>query len=152
MELKSQPSKRQGCGSVDLRTTIFGLEPRADILTAWSMAAQQAPGRHAQGQGAAAKITRTGKKLGNQKGRVAPVTARARVPQFRRRRQGLWPASSAATPSTCQEGPRTRLCKHALSAKAKAGELIVLDSGELKAAKTKAVMGHLLGHSAWPTR
>jgi large subunit ribosomal protein L4 len=47
----------------------------------------------------------------------------------------------AATPSTCRKKVRALALRHALSSKAKANDLIVLDSAEAKTPKTKDLAG-----------
>ena len=51
----------------------------------------------------------------------------------------------ARTPPICRRRFARWRCKHALSAKAKDGGLIVIESATLEAAKTKALVGHFSG-------
>jgi large subunit ribosomal protein L4 len=64
-----------------------------------------------------------------------PVTVPS-APQFRGGGKASV-RSFAATPSTCRKKVRALALRHALSAKAKANDLIVLDSATAKDAKTK---------------
>ena len=123
-------------GTVDLSDHIFGLEPREDILhrmVRYQLAKRQAGTHKTKSRG---EINRTGAKLGKQNG-----GGRARLGS---RRAGIFNGGAKAF------GPRVRshafdlptkvralALRHALSAKAGAGELIVLDKTESKSAKTK---------------
>lgn len=125
-------------GSVELPDHIFGLEPRADIIhrvIQWQLNKRQQGTHQAKSRG---EINRTTKKLGNQKG---GGTAR-----HGSRKSGIFVGGGKAF------GPRFRShetalnkkvralgLRHALSAKVKASELIILDKAELSKAKTKAV-------------
>jgi large subunit ribosomal protein L4 len=125
-------------GSVELADHIFGLEPRADIIhrvVQWQLAKRQQGTHQAKSRG---EINRTTKKLGNQKG---GGTAR-----HGSRKAGIFVGGGKAF------GPRFRShetslnkkvralgLRHALSSKAKASELIVIDKAEIKDAKTKAM-------------
>jgi large subunit ribosomal protein L4 len=125
-------------GAVDLSDDIFGLEPRADLLhriVVWQMAKKQAGTHKTKSR---SEISRTGAKWGRQKG-----LGRARHGD---RKSGIFVGGGKA------HGPKPRshaigmpkkmralALRHALSAKAKAGELVVLESTEVKEAKTKAV-------------
>lgn len=127
-------------GTVDLSDHIFGLEPREDILhrmVTYQLAKRQAGTHKTKTRG---EINRTGAKYGKQKG-----GGRARHGS---RRVGIFVGGAKAF------GPRVRshatdlpkkiralALRHALSAKAGAGELIVLDKAESKDAKTKALKG-----------
>jgi len=133
-EVKTLEAKK--AGSVDLSDHIFGLEPREDILqrcVLWQLAKRQAGTHKTKSRG---EINRTGAKFGKQKG-----GGRAR---HGNRRSGIFVGGGKA------HGPRVRshatdlpkkvralALRHALSTKAKASELIVLDKAEASAAKTK---------------
>src|SRR5215211_5072019 len=130
------PAKK--AGSVDLADHIFGLEPRADILhrvVQWQLNKRQSGTHKAKTRG---EVNRTGKKFGNQKGSGGA--------RHGSRRAGIFVGGGKAF------GPRPRShetdlpkkvralgLRHALSSKAKAAELIILDKAELTEAKTKAL-------------
>mgnify|MGYP003348960486 CR=1 FL=1 len=70
-------------GSVELSDSIFGLEPRADLIqrmVLWQLAKRQAGTHKVKGR---AEIWRTGKKMYKQKGTGGARHGSARVPQFR---------------------------------------------------------------------
>lgn len=134
-------------GSVDLADEVFGLEPRADILqrvVRWQLAKRQAGTHKTKGR---AEITRTGAKMFRQKG-----TGRARHGS---RRVGIFVGGGKAhgpvVRSHAHELPKkVRLLglKHALSAKARDEQLIVLDSAATKEPKTK-VLRDQIGKLGW---
>ena len=125
-------------GSVDLSDAIFGLDPRSDILhrvVQWQLNKRQQGTHQAKSRG---EINRTTAKFGKQKG---GGTAR-----HGSRKAGIFVGGGKAF------GPRFRShetalnkkiralgLKHALSAKVKASELIILDKTDMTNAKTKAV-------------
>jgi large subunit ribosomal protein L4 len=125
-------------GSVELDETIFGLEPRADLLqrcVRWQLARRQA-GTHAVKN--RSDINRTTKKLYKQKGTGNARHGAASAPQFR----GGGRAFGPQVRSHAHDLPkkvRALALKHALSAKAKDAALIVVDDVRLEEAKTKAL-------------
>jgi large subunit ribosomal protein L4 len=122
-------------GSIELNEAIFGLEPRPDILA--RMVRYQLAKRRAGTKGRA-EIARTGKKLYRQKGTGNARHGSARVPQFR----GGGRAFGPVVRSHAHDLPkkvRTLALKHALSAKAKDGGIIVWANAEIAEAKTKAL-------------
>ncbi len=137
MELQVTTLEGKAAGSVQLSDEIFGLEPRKDIIQRcvnWQLAKRQAGTHKTQGR---ADVWRTGKKMYKQKGTGGARHGSARVPQFR----GGGRAHAFALPKKV----RALALRHALSAKAKDGGLIVIESATLEAAKTKALVGHFSG-------
>ena len=138
MELKVTTLEGKDAGSVQLSDAIFGLEPRADILARcvqWQLNKRQAGTHKTQGR---ADVWRTGKKMYKQKGTGGARHGSARVPQFR----GGGRAFGPVVRSHAHDLPkkvRALALKHALSAKAKDGGIIVWDKADLDAAKTKAL-------------
>jgi large subunit ribosomal protein L4 len=144
MELNVTTLEGKAAGSVSLSDEIFGLEPRTDLIQrviTWQLAKRQAGTHKAKGR---AEVWRTGKKMYKQKGTGGARHGSARVPQFRGggRAFGPVPRSHAID---LPKKVRALGLKHALSAKAKDGSLVVLDNTELKDAKTKALIGHFSG-------
>jgi large subunit ribosomal protein L4 len=141
MELKVTTLEGKEAGSVQLSDAIFGLEPRADIIqrcVQWQLNKRQAGTHKTQGR---ADVWRTGKKMYKQNG---ARHGSARVPQFRGGGRAFGPVvRSHAT--DLPKKVRALALKHALSAKAKDGGLIVIDNANLEAAKTKALVGHFSG-------
>ena len=144
MELKITTLEGKETGSITLNDAIFGLDPRADILqrcVQWQLNKRQAGTHKAKGR---AEIWRTGKKMYKQKGTGGARHGSARVPQFRGGGRAFGPVvRSHAT--DLPKKVRVLALKHALSAKARDGGLIVLESAQLKDAKTKALAGHFSG-------
>ena len=127
MELKVTTLEGKEAGSVQLSDEIFGLEPRKDIIQRcvnWQLAKRQAGTHKTQGR---ADVWRTGKKMYKQKGTGGARHGSARVPQFR----GGGRAFGPVVRSHAIELPkkvRALALRHALSAKAKDGGLIVIDN------------------------
>jgi large subunit ribosomal protein L4 len=143
-EMKVQISSLDGAasGSVDLPDAIFGLEPRADILqrcVRWQLAKRQRGTHDVKNR---AEINRTGKKLYRQKGTGSARHGPAKVNLFRGggRAFGPLPRSHAIG---LPKKVRVLALKHALSAKAKDGGIIVLDRARAKDAKTKSLQASL---------
>jgi len=138
MELKITNLDGKDSGSVTLSDAIFGLTPRSDILqrcVQWQLNKRQAGTHKTKGR---AEIWRTGKKMYKQKGTGGARHGSARVPQFRGGGRAFGPVvRSHAT--DLPKKIRTLALKHALSAKAKDGGLIVLESAQVKDAKTKVL-------------
>jgi large subunit ribosomal protein L4 len=125
-------------GSIELNDEIFGLEPRRDLIARmirYQMAKRRA-GTHAVKN--RADIWRTGKKMYKQKGTGGARHGSARVPQFR----GGGRAFGPQVRSHAHDMPkkvRALALRHALSAKAKDGGIIVWPSANVDAPKTKAL-------------
>ncbi len=125
-------------GSVELQDEIFGLEPREDLIARmirYQLAKRRA-GTHAVKN--RADIARTGKKMYKQKGTGGARHGSARVAQFR----GGGRAFGPVVRSHAHDLPkkvRALALRHALSVKAKSGELIVWDNAEFSEPKTKAL-------------
>src|SRR3954453_20800718 len=144
MKLNITTLEGKDAGSVELSDEIFGLEPRKDLIQRcvnWQLAKRQAGSHKTQGR---ADVWRTGKKMYKQKGTGGARHGSARVPQFR----GGGRAFGPVVRSHAHDLPkkvRALALRHALSAKAKDGGLIVIESANLEAAKTKALVGHFSG-------
>lgn len=142
MKLKVQTLDAKGNGDIDLKDDIFGLEPRADILhrvVTWQLENRRAP---ASGTRERSDVARTGKKFGRQKGGGTARHGDRRAPIF----IGGGKAHGQRTrifSVSLNKKIRALGLKMALSAKAKDGKLIVMDSLELKDAKTKVLVANL---------
>jgi large subunit ribosomal protein L4 len=123
-------------GSIDLDDALFGLTPRADILhrvVRWQRAKAQA-GTHATlGKSDVAYST---KKIYRQKGTGGARHGSRKAPIFRKGGvyKGPVPRSHA---HDLPKKVRALGLKLALSAKAGSGNLVILDTIEMKEAKTK---------------
>ncbi len=142
MKLKVQTLDAKAKGDIDLNDAVFGLEPRADILhrvVTWQREKARGTARPTRER---SDVARTGKKFGRQKGggtarhgdRAAPIFIGGGKAHGARRRE--------FNPSLNKK-IRALGLKMALSSKAKAGSLLVLENLELKEAKTKALAGNL---------
>ena len=144
MELKVTTLEGKDAGSVELSDAIFGLEPRTDIIhrcVVWQLAKRQR-GTHAVKN--RADINRTGKKMYRQKGTGSARHGSARVNLFRGGGRSFGPQVRSHEIGLPKK-VRALALKHALSAKAKDGGLVVIDSAQVKEAKTKALVGHFSG-------
>ena len=122
-------------GSIDLADDIFGLEPRADILhrvVRWQRAKAQA-GTHSVLT--KSEVSYSTKKIYRQKGTGGARHGSKKAPIFRHGGvyKGPTPRSHA---HDLPKKFRALGLKHALSSKAKAGNLVVLESAEMAEAKT----------------
>ncbi|MDZ7907519.1 MAG: 50S ribosomal protein L4 [Gemmobacter sp.] len=122
-------------GSIDLDEALFGLDPRADILhrvVRWQRAKSQA-GTHSTLT--RAEVSYSTKKIYRQKGTGGARHGSKKAPIFRHGGvvKGPTPRSHA---HDLPKKFRALGLRHALSAKAKAGELIILDSAAMAEAKT----------------
>jgi len=126
-------------GTVELDETIFGLEPRADLLARcvrWQLAKRQA-GTHAVKN--RSEINRTTKKVYKQKGTGGARHGAASAPQFR----GGGRAFGPQVRSHAHDLPkkvRALALRHALSSKAKDASIIVVDDVKLSDPKTKVLV------------
>ena len=125
-------------GSVDLDEALFGLEPRADILhrvVRWQRAKAQAGTHSTLGK---SDVSYSTKKIYKQKGTGGARHGSKKAPIFRHGGvyKGPQPRSHA---HDLPKKFRALGLRHALSAKAKAGSLVILDSLALAEAKTSAV-------------
>ena len=144
MDLKVTTLDGKAAGSVTLNADIFGLEPRKDIIQRcvnWQLAKRQAGTHKTKGR---AEIWRTGKKMYKQKGTGGARHGSARVPQFRGGGRAFGPVVRSHAFSLPKK-VRALALRHALSAKAKDGGLIVIADAQLKDAKTKSLLGHFSG-------
>ncbi len=132
-------SDGKAAGSVTLSDAIFGLEPRTDLIhrcVNWQLAKRQR-GTHAVKN--RADIARTGKKMYRQKGTGSARHGSGRANLFR----GGGRAFGPVVRSHATELPkkvRALALKHALSAKAKDGAIVVVDNVALDEAKTKTLL------------
>jgi len=114
-------------GSVDLGDEIFGLEPRADILhrvVRWQRAAAQAGTHKVKTRSETSYST---KKIYRQKGTGGARHGDRNAPIFRHGGVYKGPTPRSHAHDLTKKFRKLGL-KHALSAKAKAGELVVIDA------------------------
>ena len=131
-------------GSIELDDAIFGLTPRADILhrvVRWQLARRQAGTHSVLGK---SEVSYSTKKIYRQKGTGGARHGSRKAPIFRHggTYKGPTPRSHA---HDLNKKFRALGLKHALSAKAGAGELIVVDEAKLAEGKTKLLAQALKG-------
>jgi large subunit ribosomal protein L4 len=125
-------------GEIDLKDEIFGLEPRADILqrvVRWQQLKRMA-GTHATKD--RSEINVTGKKMYKQKGSGGARHGDKSVPQWRGGGKAFGPKPRSHAIDLTKKF-RSLALRHALSAKAKAGEIVVLDACASADGKTAAL-------------
>ena len=123
-------------GAIELDEALFGLEPRADILhrvVRWQRAKAQQGTHSVLGK---SDVSYSTKKIYRQKGTGGARHGSKKAPIFRHGGvyKGPTPRSHA---HDLPKKFRALGLKHALSAKAKSGNLVVLDVAEIAEAKTK---------------
>jgi large subunit ribosomal protein L4 len=125
-------------GSITLSDAIFGLEPRADLIhryVNWQLAKRQA-GTHAVKN--RADIAKTGKKMYRQKGSGSARHGSGRANIFRGGGRAFGPVVRSHAIDLPKK-VRALALKHALSAKAKDGSIVVIDKVGLSEGKTKVL-------------
>ncbi|HQS47064.1 MAG: 50S ribosomal protein L4 [Rhizobiales bacterium 24-66-13] len=138
MEIAVKTLDGADAGSVTLSDEIFGLEPRADILhrcVTWQLSRRQAGTHRTKGR---SEINRTSKKLYKQKGTGNARHGAASAPQFRGGGRAFGPVVRSHAIDLPKK-VRALALKHALSSKAKAEQIVVLDHMSLTDPKTKAL-------------
>lgn len=129
-------------GKLKVSDEIFGLDPRDDILqrvVRWQLAKKQQGTHKTKGR---SEISRTGAKMYRQKGTGRARHHSARAPQFRGGGKAHGPVARDHDIDLPKK-VRALGLKHALSAKVKASDLIVIDVLAAGDAKTKALAGQL---------
>jgi large subunit ribosomal protein L4 len=138
MELKITTLDGEAAGSITVADAIFGLTPRADILqrcVTWQLAKRRA-GTHAVKN--RSEIARTGKKMYRQKGTGSARHGSARVNIFRGGGRAFGPVVRSHAIGLPKK-IRALALRHALSAKARDGGILVLDKASVADGKTKAL-------------
>lgn len=129
-------------GEIELKDSIFGLEPRADLIqrvVVWQLAKRRA-GTHKTLT--RAEVNRTKKKLYRQKGTGQARHGARSAPLFVGGGKAMGPVNHSHEFSLPKK-IRALGLRHALSAKAKDGAIVVLDEAKSDAMKTKALAGQL---------
>ncbi|KQQ37334.1 MULTISPECIES: 50S ribosomal protein L4 [Rhizobium/Agrobacterium group] len=140
MEFNVKTLEGKDAGQVSLSDAIFGLDPREDILARmvrYQLAKKQQGTHKTKSR---SEIARTGAKMFKQKGTGRARHHSARAPQFR----GGGRAHGPVVRSHEHDLPkkvRALALRHALSAKLKSEDLIVIDNLVASEAKTKALVG-----------
>jgi large subunit ribosomal protein L4 len=138
LELKVLSFDGKASGSVTLPEAIFGLEPRPDILqrcVTWQLAKRRAGTHKVKNR---AEIHRTGKKMYRQKGTGSARHGSARVNLFRGGGRSFGPVVRSHEIGLPKK-VRALALKHALSAKAKDGGIVIVDKASMDEGKTKTL-------------
>jgi large subunit ribosomal protein L4 len=125
-------------GSLEISDAIFGLEPRVDLIARmvrYQLAKRRAGDHKTLGRG---EINRTGKKMYKQKGTGGARHGSARVPQFRGGGRAMGPVARSHAHDLPKK-VRALALRHALSAKARDGGLVIWERAEVEEAKTKVL-------------
>ena len=134
-------------GSVDLDDAIFGLDPRQDILhrvVRWQRNKAMAGTHDVLGK---SEVSYSTKKIYRQKGTGGARHGSRKAPIFRHGGVYKGPTPRSHAHDLTKKFRKLGL-KHALSAKAKAGELVVIEDLSIKDAKTSA-LAKQLGNLGW---
>lgn len=129
-------------GSIDLDDAVFGLDPRADILqrmVRYQMAKRQAGTHKVKTRSETSYST---KKIYRQKGTGGARHGSRNAPIFRSGGVYKGPTPRSHAHDLTKKFRKLGL-RHALSAKATAGELIVLDDATMKSSKTSDLAKNL---------
>jgi large subunit ribosomal protein L4 len=134
-------------GTIDLDEALFGLEPRADILhrvVRWQRARAQAGTHKTKGR---SEVSYSTKKIYRQKGTGGARHGDKGAPIFRHggTYKGPIPRSHA---HDLPKKFRALGLKHALSAKAGSGNLVILDAASMAEAKT-AILAKAAKELGW---
>jgi large subunit ribosomal protein L4 len=135
MELGITTLDGEAKGSVNLSEAIFGLEPRQDLIQrciVWQLAKRRA-GTHAVKN--RADIWRTGKKINKQKGGGTARHGSHRANLFRGGGRSFGPLVRSHAIGLPKK-VRVLALKHALSAKARDGGIVIIEDAKLAEAKT----------------
>ena len=140
MEFNVKTLEGKDAGKVSLSDEIFGLDPREDLIARMIryQLAKKRQGTHKTKT--RAEVSRTGAKMYKQKGTGRARHHSARAPQFR----GGGKAHGPVVRSHAHDLPkkvRALALRHALSAKMKSEDVIIVDNLVAAEAKTKLLVG-----------
>ncbi|MES2119403.1 MAG: 50S ribosomal protein L4 [Pseudomonadota bacterium] len=142
MKVKVQTLDAKAGGDIELNDEIFAVEPRADILhrvVTWQLEKRRGTARGARER---SDVARTGKKFGKQKGGGTARHGDRRAPIFIGGGKAHGPRVRDFNPSLNKK-IRALGLKMALSAKAKDGNLVVIDNLDVKDGKTRVLREQL---------
>jgi len=144
MELQVTTLAGKASGKVTVADDVFGLDPRTDILqrmVRYQLSKRRAGTHDVKNRG---EIRMTTKKFGRQKGGGSARHGARSAPQFRGGGRAFGP-----TPRDhgfdLPKKVRALALRHALSSKARSGELVVLDSAAVKDTRTAALRKSFAG-------
>ena len=128
----------ESAGSLELSDAIFGLKPRPDLLhrmVRYQLARRQAGTHKTKGR---SEIKGTTKKFVRQKGSGGARHGNRKVPQFRGGGKAFGPVPRSHA-GKLPKKVRALALRHALSAKVKANELIIVEQLSAQEPKAKAL-------------
>jgi large subunit ribosomal protein L4 len=129
-------------GTIELLDAIYGLEPRSDLIqrmVRYQTLKRMAGTHHAQDR---SEVNVTGKKVYKQKGSGGARHGDKSVPQWRGGGKAFGPRPRSHAIDMPKK-VRALALRHVLSAKAKAGEIVVLEKAAVADGKTKALKANL---------
>ena len=138
MDVKVTTLDGAGAGEISLSDDIFGLEPRGDILqrmVRWQLSKRQAGTHKTKGR---SEVNGTTKKMYKQKGTGGARHGAKTAPQFRGGGKAFGPVVRSHAHELTKKF-RVLALKHALSAKARGENLVVVSDIVLDQPKTKSV-------------
>jgi large subunit ribosomal protein L4 len=138
MKIKALNLDNKAAGDVELNDAIFGLEPRPDLIqrvVVWQLAKRRSGQHKVLTRG---EVNRTKHRVGKQKGGGTARHGARSAPLFVGGAKAMGPVSHSHEFDLPKKVKALGL-KHALSAKAKAGSLVVIDEAKSKDAKTGAL-------------
>jgi large subunit ribosomal protein L4 len=142
MKMTVQTLDAKKSGDIELADDVFGIEARADILhrvVTWQLEKRRATARPTRER---ADVARTGKKFGNQKGGGTARHGNRRAPNFIGGGKAHGARLRDFNPSLNKK-IRALGLKMALSSKAAAGQIVVMDNLAVAEGKTKALVASL---------
>ena len=138
MKIKALNLDNKAAGDVELNDAIFGLEPRPDLIqrvVVWQLAKRRSGQHKVLTRG---EVNRTKHRVGKQKGGGTARHGARSAPLFVGGAKAMGPVSHNHEFDLPRKVKALGL-KHALSSKAKAGSLVVLDEAKSKDVKTAAL-------------
>ena len=138
MKTKILNLDNKAAGDVELNDAIFGLEPRQDLIqrvVVWQLAKRRAGTHQLLTRG---EVNRTKKKMYKQKGTGQARHGARSAPLFVGGAKAMGPVNHSHEFDLPKKVKALGL-KHALSAKAKAGSIVILDEAKSKDIKTGAL-------------
>lgn len=144
MKIDVQTLDGKKSGSLDLSKDIFGQDPRKDILhrmVRYQLAKRQSGTHQVQERG---DVSKTTKRIGRQKGGGTARHGNGSVSQFRGGAKSHGPRSRSHA-FDLPKKVRSMALRHALSAKATAKELVIIDDASVKSPKTSDLRKQLTG-------
>src|SRR3954467_14712383 len=138
MKIKSLNLDNKAGADVELNDAIFGLEPRPDLIqrvVVWQLAKRRSGQHKVLTRG---EVNRTKHRVGKQKGGGTARHGARSAPLFVGGAKAMGPVSHSHEFDLPKKVKALGL-KHALSSKAKAGSIVILDEAKSKDVKTGAL-------------